>query len=351
MLQDRDNEQAVMPPVRILFVADTHLGFDWPFKPRIKRRRRGPDFFANFRQALEPALQGEVDFVVHGGDLLFRSKVPARLVEMAFEPIKQVADRGIPFYLVPGNHERSAIPYRILTEYPNIHIFHKPRTFSLHVNGLHLTLTGFPYVRDGIRQKFLQVLEETGYKEKKADVYLLCMHHCVEGASVGPHNFTFRDQDFVVRMADIPRDFSAVLSGHIHRFQVVTKDLWGRPAAVPVLYPGSIDRTSFAEKDEKKGFLAIDVVSSGPGRGKLEGWAFHELPTRTMVELPFPVEGLQEAELKSRLKEAVMRLPRDSIVKLRIRGEIGKDAAAVLSAASLRSLCPSTMNVDLSVRA
>ncbi len=44
-----------MDLIRILFVSDTHLGFDLPRKPRVKRRRRGPDFFENFERALEPA--------------------------------------------------------------------------------------------------------------------------------------------------------------------------------------------------------------------------------------------------------------------------------------------------------
>lgn len=44
-----------MDLTRILFVSDTHLGFDLPRKPRIARRRRGPDFFDNFNRALEPA--------------------------------------------------------------------------------------------------------------------------------------------------------------------------------------------------------------------------------------------------------------------------------------------------------
>jgi exonuclease SbcD len=90
--------------IRILLLADTHLGFDLPFRPRIQRRRRGPDFFANFRRALLPALHGEVDAVVHGGDLLYRSKVPPRLVEMALEPLRQVADKGIPSYTRPKVH-------------------------------------------------------------------------------------------------------------------------------------------------------------------------------------------------------------------------------------------------------
>ena len=115
--------------IRILLIADTHLGFDLPFRPRIKRRRRGPDFFANFERALMPALRGEVDAVVHGGDVLYRSKVPARLVEMAFEPLKQVADSGVPVYLVPGNHERSSMPHGHLAAHPNIHFFDRPRTY------------------------------------------------------------------------------------------------------------------------------------------------------------------------------------------------------------------------------
>jgi len=74
--------------VRVLLLADTHLGFDLAFRPRIERRRRGPEFFANFQRALQTALDGRVNCVVHGGDLLFRSRVPARLVGMAFEPLK-----------------------------------------------------------------------------------------------------------------------------------------------------------------------------------------------------------------------------------------------------------------------
>ena len=31
--------------IRVLLLADTHLGFDLPSKPRVERRRRGPDFF------------------------------------------------------------------------------------------------------------------------------------------------------------------------------------------------------------------------------------------------------------------------------------------------------------------
>ena len=51
-------------------VAQVRTNSDLPFHPRIQRRRRGPEFSANFKRALLPALQGRVDCVVHGGDLL-----------------------------------------------------------------------------------------------------------------------------------------------------------------------------------------------------------------------------------------------------------------------------------------
>ncbi len=49
--------------IRLLFLADTDLGYDLPFRPRIQRRRRGPEFFANFKRALQPAVEGRVDCV------------------------------------------------------------------------------------------------------------------------------------------------------------------------------------------------------------------------------------------------------------------------------------------------
>ena len=59
-----------MAIMTILFLADTHLGFDMPQRPRVEKRRRGRDFFENFVRALEPAFKRKVDCVIHGGDLL-----------------------------------------------------------------------------------------------------------------------------------------------------------------------------------------------------------------------------------------------------------------------------------------
>ena len=126
--------------IRILLLADTHLGFDLPTRARIERRRRGHDFLANYAAALEPALAGRVDLVVHGGDVFNRSRVPTSLAWQAFEPLARIADGGVPVYVVPGNHERGRIPQLRFARHPGIHLFDRPRTFAVNVRGVSVAL-------------------------------------------------------------------------------------------------------------------------------------------------------------------------------------------------------------------
>lgn len=330
---------------RILFLSDTHLGFDMSFRPRIQRRRRGPDFFENFERALQPAREGRVDCVVHGGDILYRSKVPARLVDMAFGPLKRLADEGVPIFVVPGNHERSNIPYGLLAQHPRVFLFDRPKTYTLDLDGWSLALSGFPCVRNGVRKDFRRIVDETGWRKVRAQGHLLCMHQAVDGAMVGPSNYVFRYDQDVVRASDIPPGFAAVLSGHIHRFQVLTRDLRGRRLSAPVFYPGSIERTSFVEKDETKGYLTLDFETNTGDEMILRQWRFVELPTRPMVQVELGSTDLN-LDPRATLGAVLTGLPQNGVVQLRVRGTLRADASALLSAPSLRSLAP-MMNISV----
>ena len=269
-----------MDLIRILFLADTHLGFDYPFRPRTEKKHRWPDFFKNYHRALAAVSEG-LDAVIHGGDLFYRSRVPARLVDMAFQPLKAIADRNIPVFIVPGNHEYSRIPCGILGLHPNIHIFRGPATFILRRKELTLGLAGFPFHRQNIRSEFPELLKKTGWEAKQSDVdaLVLCLHQCFEGATVGLHNYTFRYGQDVIRTTDIPQNFLAVLTGHIHRFQILEHNLMEKRLTTPILYPGSTEKTSIAEREETKGFLILNITRSRPEDAPILKWSFHELPT------------------------------------------------------------------------
>jgi len=331
--------------IRMLFLADTHLGFDLPTRSRIQRRRRGHDFLANYATALAPALAGEVDIVVHGGDVFNRSKVPTSVAWQAFEPLARVADRGIPVFVVPGNHERGRIPQIRFAQHPRIHLFDRPRTFPVDVRGMRLAVAGFPSERHDVRTQFADLLAATRWRTADAHARILCIHQCVEGATVGPNDFTFTTAADVIRARDLPAGFCAVLSGHIHRHQVLTRDLRGGPIAAPVLYPGSIERTSVAEANEAKGYMTVDLTRDAD-QTRLE-WRFHQLPARPLVRREIHLDAVQDAVVETAIRRLVAETPVDAVLTVRVVGTLGDAARRVLSAANLRRLAPATMNIDL----
>jgi DNA repair exonuclease SbcCD nuclease subunit len=143
---------------------------------------------------------------------------------------------------------------------------------------------------------------------------------------------------------------TTLMSGHIHRFQVLTKDLQGCPVPTPVFYPGSTERTSFVEKDEPKGYLVLEIEPTDKvAGGILKRWQFHELPARPMNQLEVQAADLTTAQLRSWIKHNLEGLPQDSVVKLKIHGKLSPDLLNVVSANSLRSLVPPTMNVTTSL--
>lgn len=337
--------------LRVLFLSDSHLGFDLPSRPRVERRRRGRDFLANHEAALDAARGGRVDLVIHGGDLFHRSRVPASLVYQGFRPLLDIAEAGIPVFVVPGNHERSRIPHDHLAAHPNLHLFRRPETKRLDVRGLRVAVCGFPYERRQVRRRFPDLLRQTGWDSSRAHLRLLCMHHCVEGATVGPGNHTFRDAPDVVRCADLPGEFAAVLSGHIHRHQLLRRNLEGRPMATPVLYPGSVERTAFAEMGEEKGFLLLRFAPGGPG-GRLEASRFVRLPDRPMVVRELnPSTVSSGAWRPGELREAVVRVldasHPESVLRIRIHGHVPPPLRAILRASALRRMAPPEMNLEV----
>ena len=329
-------------PLRVLFLSDTHLGLDLPSRPRVERRRRGDDLFESFAKALEPATRGEAGVVVHGGDLFYRSRIPAWLADRVFARLAALAESGADVFWVPGNHERSGVPRGLLLTHPRVRVFDRPRTFVVRRDGLDVALSGFPFAPE-VRRDFPVLLAETGHAEARADVRLLCLHQAVEGSKVGPVGFTFRDGPDVVRGRDVPAGFAAVLSGHIHRAQVLVRDLAGRPLGSPVLHAGSTDRTSFAEKDEPKGTFLLDVDRNGTPGGAAS-WEFRELPVRPMVDLALD-PGDDDVTFASRLREALAPLDPASIVRLRLSVEPPPAVVPLLAAEALRAAAPASMSL------
>jgi len=189
--------------LKILFLADSHLGFDLAVHPQKVRRRRGEDFFDNFDRILQYALDNQADLILHGGDLFFRTLVPNSIVDRVYESIWKVVEAGIPFVIVPGNHESSRLPTSLFLGHPNIYYFSEASVFNFEIHGLKLALAGFPCLRKNVREQFPTVAKTLDMQlGDEADYKLLCMHQAIEGARVGPSNYRFGRAADVIALAD-----------------------------------------------------------------------------------------------------------------------------------------------------
>lgn len=85
---------------QLLHTGDTHIGYRQYHSP-VRRE----DFLAAFQQVATDAIEADVDAVVHAGDL-FDDRQPALTDVMgALSVLRTLADAGVPFYGVVGNHE------------------------------------------------------------------------------------------------------------------------------------------------------------------------------------------------------------------------------------------------------
>jgi DNA repair exonuclease SbcCD nuclease subunit len=250
--------------MRILHVTDTHLGIDRWFRGAPRGWRRSDDHLAAFRLAVTPALHGEVDLVVHTGDLFDRSHPPAKAVAAAAALLAEVA-RIVPVVLLPGNHDRQGLRAHLTTPIPGLHVLDTAAAIS-HA-GLRLAIV--PYLASAAAWA-------AAAREVCSDgVDLLLAHQAFDGVRVP--GFVFREgaSPDTVGPRHMPPHVSHVLNGHIHPRQAV------RVGDTLVVHPGSAERTAFSEHTDTKGTAIWELGAAQP-------WRFVDLPTRPMVVVRTP---------------------------------------------------------------
>ncbi len=326
----------------IIFVSDTHLGFDLPLHPRVNKPRRGEDFFNNFAAVLQYAREKKADYLVHGGDLFYRSRIPLGMVNRVYQMLHTFAIEGIKILIVPGNHERANLPPSLFLTDSNIHIFDRARSFTFTKGRHKISFSGFPFQKGDIRTSFKSCLEATGWNYLNGMARFLCVHQIIEGARVGPNGFRFTNGPQTITRADIPENFTAVLAGHIHRAQIIHRTGIPNDHRFPIIYSGSIERTSSAERKEIKGFYDIEIRLQANGRLAYSAIDFVELSTRPMEEIFIPV-NLSQGEVLAFIEEQTRELNPRSIVYFKCRSGGGVERSILPGARQLRTILPPAM--------
>ena len=321
--------------ISILLFSDTHIGFDHPPTNKSgKNRRRGLDFLNNFKLVVNRALELKVDYVIHCGDVFEKTSVPTFLVDQTYAEFLRLANAEIQVLIVPGNHERSELPPSLFLNHPNIHIFDVSRTYSFSK----LSISGFPYYKGDIRGKFPSIRTKLEENIDPTDFNILCIHHAIDGVKAGHQFFEFRNRKDTLNIKDLPGDFDMILSGHIHKHQILeAPSKTGKN--VPIIYSGSTERTMFDEINEVKGYHSLNI------KDKAFVHQFHPLQTRPMYQIDLRQETLISEQLAQFLSTKMKTFEDDAIVQISANQE---DILYQLSKLKTSGFFADSMNITIS---
>jgi len=263
--------------MRILHLTDTHLGSVLRVSGCPKAWTRHQDHFDAMQLALDVARRGEVDAVLHTGDLFNRSRPPQKIIAEAADVLCSLA-RQLPVVVFPGNHDRRGLRRYIPHAIEGLHVVDQARSVDLGP----IRIGCVPYKRSA--DDFAAAAASLG------TVDLLATHQAFDGVVVPP-GFTFRAgvQQDTIGEEHLPHSTSWIACGHIHPRQVV--DVGG----ARVVHPGSTERTSFSERDDTKGYAIWTF-------GRQLSWTFADLPSRPMALIRW------DQDLPDALPETLVRL-------------------------------------------
>lgn len=328
-----------MPTLRILHLADIHLGMEnyGRVDPATGLSSRLGDFLKTLNEALDWALHNDVHLVLIAGDI-FKNRDPTPTVQREFARcIRKLSAAGMPTFILVGNHDvpnatqrantveiysTLAVPQVTIAKTPSLHVIDtkvgKVQIVAVPWISRSYLLTNSEYRNldpDALNRAALELIE--AFVDKSAGELdpslpaILTAHASVAGAVLSSERNISLGQDVVIPksvLAD-PR-FDYVAMGHIHKYQVLTQQ---RP---PIVYPGSLERIDFGEEKDKKGFVSVEIDEPGSGGVREVSHHFHAVNARRFLTITvnagfdFPTEEvLRRIEERAEdIREAVVRL-------------------------------------------
>ena len=289
--------------IRIVHTADLHIGADTigSINPEYRIPDRVLDFFDTLDAIIEYAEEHDADLFIIAGDTFHRNPNPVYL-SMFAERLFRISKQCCCIVLV-GNHDISGPSDRSSyvdvfssIEIPNVIVAKKFSVHRISVGNVVLSVGTIPYPD---KRRLLSLAEKKGKTseqinsliqkkvskivkalEKKVSDPAILIGHLTIGGVV--HEPTSLDNDAELKTDDIQSDvWRYVALGHIHKFQVVAN------GTTPIVYSGSIERVSFSEEHEPKGFVWVEI-------GDTTSYSFIEVDARPYTTIDINVPDVKD---------------------------------------------------------
>ncbi len=312
----------------VVCVGDVHegVGFGFLVDPETGVSARALDLHRNFVAAAKWAIEHGAKLFCVLGDLFDRTHVAPVFREMVRrDVIEPLGAAGIEVWLLAGNHDQPRAFARGTSlddfrGYRHVRVFREPTTEVRELGGKKVGFLLLPYlhpeeiVRRMKERLGEEVSREQAYEMARAlwrewtaerareldvDRRILYGHFWVEGVQVAADAYEVVPGEFTFTRDMFPPTVDLAVFGHIHRHQTV----WDK-----VVYTGAPERIDWGEREEAKGFLALDAANAS--------WEFVELPARPMVKVDVAV-GMGE-DPTAKILAALPEDPKDKLVRLEV---------------------------------
>ena len=316
--------------MRIAHIADTHVGFSAYRRsdPETGMNQREVDVYQAFERLVDSLITKRPDVVLHSGDLFDSVRPSNRALSVVLEQLLRLSDASIPVVLIAGNHSTPRLKetgsvFRLFEHIKGVTPFYTPGMHRLDLGDL--TVTAFPH-QD--KESMVNALQSWKRGHSRYEVGML--HAGIQGLtrySMGEAN----ELNLPSSLLNLEADYIAL--GHFHDREQITDNAW---------YSGSLERLSFAEAGQEKGYNLVDLE-----RDRKE---FVRLPTRPMYSLgPFKAKGKEANVLQDELMAALGSVKVEgSIVRL-----VVKDVPAALYRSldlnALRAMAEKAVHLDLNL--
>jgi exonuclease SbcD len=271
------------PAMRIVHMADTHLGFRQLHRVNdAGRNEREQDVYDAFEQAISKVIELAPDAVVHAGDLFDSYHPSSAALRVALDGFRRLREAGIPTVVIAGNHSTPRVVaaehiFGVLERFGGVHVIHGGGR-EVRIDGL--AVHAIAHDNDPAQ---LTATLRAARPAADADFNVLVAHVGLDGLGqvVGSEAGSVTLSGEALSGAG---EFDYVALGHLHKF-VGARD--------NAAYAGSLERLSWADDAPAKGIVEVDLAA---GRFSREYLCLHTIKTRPHITLD-PIDAATVEDL------------------------------------------------------
>ncbi len=291
--------------MKFAHIADAHLGA-FSKNPELRDLN-----FRAFEMAIEKSIEEGVDFILIAGDL-FHNPIPdMEIVRRTVEVLKRARDAGIRIYSIYGSHDFSAGSTALLDVLHSTGLFRKVVNYEEHNGKLRLipvedesgvSIVGISGLSSAREVEYFEHLDFE-YLEDMPKPKIFAFHTTI--SELKP---AYIPDKYAVPKSLLPKGFDYYAGGHLHERIISSMN------GSPLIYPGALFGATYNDLDilNERGFFIVEDFK--PRFVKIEVCKFFKKIMK--------VDGLDAKEVEKRLLEMSQQDYRDTVVILKVKGEL-----------------------------